>query len=131
AGCAALLRPGGVLFLATPNRFSLGLEPHVRLWGVGWLPRSLAPRYVRAVRHAPYDHVRLLSGRALRRMLSAPGLEVDIVTPPVPVATQQIYRGIELRLVRLYNRIRRRRPARAALRLFGPFFHVFATKEHH
>ena len=35
AGCGRMLKPGGILFLATPNRFSLGLEPHVRLWGVG------------------------------------------------------------------------------------------------
>lgn len=127
-GCSSVLRPGGMLFLATPNRFSLGLEPHVRLWGVGWLPRRLAPRYVRALRSAPYDHVWLLSGRALRRLLRRHGLAADIVPPAIPPATQQIYRGVELRLVRLYNRLRARRAARAALRVVGPFFHVFATK---
>jgi SAM-dependent methyltransferase len=42
AACADLLVPEGLLFLATPNRFSLSLEPHVRLWGVGFLPRRLA-----------------------------------------------------------------------------------------
>lgn len=128
AGCARVLRPGGMLFLATPNRFSLGLEPHVRLWGVGWLPRPLALSYVRAVRKAPYDHVRLMSSRELRRVLAGHGLDAQIVAPEIPSATQEIYRGLELRLVRLYNRLRRVGAVRRALLLVGPFFHVFATK---
>src|SRR5262249_33882669 len=32
------LRPGGRAFFATPNRYSLGPEPHVQVWGVGFLP---------------------------------------------------------------------------------------------
>jgi SAM-dependent methyltransferase len=128
AGCARVLRPGGVLFLATPNRFSLGLEPHVRLWGVGWLPRPLARRYVEAVRKAPYDHVRLLSSFGLRRLLARAGLRVALEPPEIPPATQGLYSGMELALVRLYNRLRRLAPMRAGLRLVGPFFHVFATK---
>jgi 2-polyprenyl-3-methyl-5-hydroxy-6-metoxy-1,4-benzoquinol methylase len=128
AGCAHVLRRGGVLFIATPNRFSLGLEPHVRLWGVGWLPRRWAPRYVSRLRHAPYDHVRLLSARELRRMLAESGLESRIETPEIPVATQEIYSGFELRLVRLYNRVRLIGAVRRSLLTIGPFFHVFARK---
>jgi 2-polyprenyl-3-methyl-5-hydroxy-6-metoxy-1,4-benzoquinol methylase len=129
AGCARMLNPGGLLFLATPNRFSLGLEPHVRLWGVGLLPRTLAARYVRAVRKSGYDHVHLRSSVGLRRLLRAEGLEPRIVPPEIPPATQELYHGLELRLVRGYNRLRRFGPARAALLAVGPFFHVFARKE--
>lgn len=128
AGCAHILRAGGTLFLATPNRFSLGLEPHVRLWGVGWLPRSLAPRYVRRLRKAPYDHVRLLSSPELRRLLTGQGFDPVLEAPEIPAATQEIYSGLELELVKLYNRIRVVGPARRALLVVGPFFHVFATK---
>jgi 2-polyprenyl-3-methyl-5-hydroxy-6-metoxy-1,4-benzoquinol methylase len=127
-GGATVLKPGGTLFLATPNRFSLGLEPHVRLWGVGWLPLGLAKRYVQAVRKAPYDHVRLLSSVDLRKLMRAEGLEVTIVPPEIPPGTQALYKGPELRLVKLYNRLRRFAPVRAALLAIGPFFHVFATK---
>jgi 2-polyprenyl-3-methyl-5-hydroxy-6-metoxy-1,4-benzoquinol methylase len=127
-GGATVLAPGGTLFLATPNRFSLGLEPHVRLWGVGWLPLGLAKRYVQAVRKAPYDHVRLLSSVDLRKLMRAEGLEVTIVPPEIPPGTQALYQGPELRLVKLYNRLRRLAPVRAALLAIGPFFHVFATK---
>lgn len=128
AGCARALRAGGTLFLATPNRFSLGLEPHVRLWGVGWLPRTVAPRYVHRLRKAPYDHVRLLSAWELRRVLSSQGFVPALEVPEIPAATQEIYRGTELRLVRLYNRVRLIGPVRRALLVVGPFFHVFATK---
>ena len=127
-GAATVLEPGGTLFLATPNRFSLGMEPHVRLWGVGWLPLGVAKRYVQAVRKAPYDHVRLLSSIDLRKLMRAEGLAVTIVPPEIPAGTQALYKGPELRLVKLYNRLRRLAPVRAALLAIGPFFHVFATK---
>ena len=124
--CARVLRPGGLLFLATPNRYSLGLEPHVRLWGVGYLPRPLAEPYVRAFRKTSYSHVRLLSASSLARLLRANGLEPEIVTPAVP--DESLYSGPELALVRAYNRIRTQPLARPLLRAVGPFFHVFARK---
>jgi ubiquinone/menaquinone biosynthesis C-methylase UbiE len=125
---ARVLRPGGLLFLATPNRYSLGLEPHVRLWGVGYLPRPAAERYVRAARGVSYDHVHLLSARSLRMILAAAGFETDIVSPEIPEASQRMYGGAELKLVRAYNRARRVAPAHAALLAVGPFFHVFARQ---
>ncbi len=128
AACERLLRPGGMLFLATPNRFSLGLEPHMRLWAVGWLPPGLAKRYVRALRRRPYVDVRLLSSRGLRRLLAAQEMTARIVSPEIPPATQALYAGLELRAVRAYNRARRLAPLRRALLAIGPFFHVFATK---
>jgi 2-polyprenyl-3-methyl-5-hydroxy-6-metoxy-1,4-benzoquinol methylase len=128
AACAACLRPGGLLFLATPNRYSLGLEPHVRLWGVGFLPRRLARAYVRLARGTSYDHVRLLSGRAIRNLMRRHQLSVSVEPPEVPRATQALYHGAELALVRAYNRLRRFRIVRRALLAVGPFFQVFATK---
>jgi SAM-dependent methyltransferase len=128
AACSDLLVPDGLLFLATPNRFSLSLEPHVRLWGVGFLPRRLALRYVRAVRKVSYDTVRPLSARQLRRLLVRHRLRPTIVAPEVPVSTQGLYRGLELRLVRVYNRVRTLPLLRPILLAVGPFFHVFGRK---
>jgi SAM-dependent methyltransferase len=128
ADCARVLRPGGLLFLATPNRYSLGLEPHVRLPGVGYLPRPLAERYVEAARGTTYDHVHLLSARGLRRVLDAAGFDVVIVPPEIPPVTEELYDGAERGLVRAYNRLRRIRAVDAALLAVGPFFHVFARK---
>jgi len=126
--CSRALLPGGLLFLATPNRYTLGLEPHVRLWGVGYLPRGAAERYVQAARGVSYDHVHLLSARTLRHLLNDAGFETTIVAPEVPEASQRMYRGAELQLVRAYNRARRVAPLHAALLAVGPFFHVFARK---
>jgi ubiquinone/menaquinone biosynthesis C-methylase UbiE/uncharacterized protein YbaR (Trm112 family) len=126
--CRRVLKPGGVLFLATPNRFSLGLEPHVRLWGVGLLPRRLATRYVHALRKVPYEGVRLLSARGLKRLLSANGFAVRVVSPQVPAATATMYSGLERRLVLAYNRALGLPVARPLLLVVGPFFHVFATR---
>ncbi len=42
-----VLSSRGRLVMATPNRFSLTPEPHVRLWALGYLPRSWMPGYVR------------------------------------------------------------------------------------
>ena len=41
-----VLRPGGLCYLATPNRYGL-MEQHYRLPLLSWLPRWLADRYVR------------------------------------------------------------------------------------
>jgi 2-polyprenyl-3-methyl-5-hydroxy-6-metoxy-1,4-benzoquinol methylase len=129
AASARVLKPGGLLFIATPNRFTLGLEPHVRLWGVGFLPRRLAERYVRRRRSSThYESVRVRSALGLRRLLRGAGLEPRIVPPEIPAATQELYGGLELRLVRTYNRLRRYAPVRAGLLAVGPFFHVFARK---
>ena len=38
---ARVLRPGGTLLVWSPNRYALTVDPHVRLWGLGWLPRAL------------------------------------------------------------------------------------------
>lgn len=41
-----VLKPGGLAYLACPNRYSL-VEPHYRLPFLSWFPRSLADLYVR------------------------------------------------------------------------------------
>lgn len=128
AGCARLLRPGGLLFLATPNRYSLGLEPHVRLPALGYLPRSLAVRAARTMRDADYSHVRLLSARGLRELLDRHRLQATIVAPEVSAAALSSYRGLERRLVLAYNSVRTFGPVHAGLLAVGPFFHVFARK---
>jgi len=128
-GARRLMAGDGLLFLSTPNRFSLGLEPHVRLWGVGLMPRRLAGAYVRALRRVPYDHVHLLSARSLRRMLEDRGLEPRIVSPAVSLAGQELYRGAELALVQAYNRLRGLALVRAMLLAVGPFFFVFAHEK--
>lgn len=100
----------------------------MRLWGVGFLPRPLARQYVRALRKVSYEGVRPLSAPQLRRLLVRHGLRPTILPPEVPVSTQGLYGGLELRLVRAYNRVRTLPLMRPILLAVGPFFHVFGRK---
>ena len=74
AEAARVLRPGGRLHLRTVNRFSVLPEPHVGVWGVGFVPRRLADAYVHWRSGQRYKHHRPLSPRELRRSLRASGL---------------------------------------------------------
>jgi SAM-dependent methyltransferase len=69
-----VLVPDGTLNLRTVNRYSLLPEPHVGVWGVGFVPRRFAGRYVRWRSGQGYEHHRPLSPRELRRALRSAGL---------------------------------------------------------
>ena len=71
---ARVLAPAGRLHLRTVNRFSLLPEPHVGVWGVGFLPRRWADAYVRWRSGQRYEHHRPLSTRELRRSARSSGL---------------------------------------------------------
>jgi SAM-dependent methyltransferase len=64
-----VLRPGGGAFFTTPNRFSLTPEPHVGIWGLGYLPRNWAEALVRRQLGVDYGPIRPLSYDALRGLL--------------------------------------------------------------
>ncbi len=71
---ARVRHPGGRVVAWTSNRFSLAPEPHVRVWGVGFLPRRWMPAYVRWRRGLAYEKKRLLSRFELARALRKAGL---------------------------------------------------------
>lgn len=81
---ARVLRPGGVLYLFGPNRFSpanLRSDPHYRLAGVSALPPSLGRWYVTRVRGFPrYDVGVLPVGGRVARWLTDDGLTL-VQTP--------------------------------------------------
>lgn len=64
-----VLRAEGLARGTTWNRLAPTPEPHVRLWGVGWLPRPVGRRYVRWRGKGDYENVYLLSAFELRRLL--------------------------------------------------------------
>jgi SAM-dependent methyltransferase len=126
---ARTLRPGGWYCFLTPNRFSLGPEPCVRVWGVGFLPRSLAGKYVRLVKGMPYRHIRLLSRFELRRLLSRSGLRGwTISPPPIAACEQRAVARFGRVLIRLYHTLRRLPGFSFLLQIFGPFLQVVGQK---
>jgi 2-polyprenyl-3-methyl-5-hydroxy-6-metoxy-1,4-benzoquinol methylase len=129
AEAGRVLRPGGALLVATPNRFSLGAEPHVGVWGVGWLPTRLQDRYVRWRSGKPYGFVRLLSRRELGRIVSRrSGFDVRITPAAIPDAELRAFSSRRRTLGAAYNRLS---DTRVGARLVGPvspFFHLEARR---
>lgn len=107
AECARALAPSGKLYVATNNRFSLLGEPHVRLWGVGFLPRGLQRAYVKFRRGHDYDRVRLLSAGDMRRRLRAAGFKA-LTIEAAPVFAAHLG-GVVRAAVRAAEALRRRR----------------------
>lgn len=124
-----VLAPGGMLGAATPNRFSLAAEPHVGVWGVGWLPRGWQEGYVRRRTGLRYDFARLLSHAELRRMLRRhTTLRARVEPASIPGIEIRHFRTRRKLLARLYNGLLTMGTFRAAARRVGPFFHLIAQK---
>ena len=124
-----ILLPGGRLFLASPNRFSLAPEPHVGVWGVGFLPRRWMIPYVRMVRRLDFRAIRTLSyaewTQALRRSPFGGG---SIRCPSLPAADLEGMVPLKRQLATIYNRLARSGPGQGLMRAVGPLFHVVATR---
>ncbi|HEV2854316.1 MAG TPA: methyltransferase domain-containing protein [Thermoanaerobaculia bacterium] len=119
-----VLAPGGSLLARTVNRYALAPEPHVALWGVGFLPRAAMERYVLWRRGIPYRHVRLLSYFDLRRALGEAGNGARIRSPHLGPGDYGHHPPAKQRLFRLYARLAAVPPLRPALLLFGPYLDV-------
>lgn len=99
--------PRGVVRVRTVNRYSLLPEPHVRVWGVGFVPRAWADRYVRWRSGLRYLHHRPLSPRELASAMRDSGLR-DVDVQPALLLNEERDR-IPRRLqwaARIYDRIR-------------------------
>jgi SAM-dependent methyltransferase len=116
-----VLRPRGMFHIVTVNRYSLAGEPHVGLWGVGFLPRRWMNPYVRWRKAVAYEHVRLLSVLELRRMIRRAGFAMYRMDPPA--IGQGELEGLPRHVrwgVGVYNHLRRWPLVRQALLACGP-----------
>jgi SAM-dependent methyltransferase len=115
--------------LATPNRFSLAAEPHVSVWGVGWLPRKWQEPYVKKRSGLRYDFIQMLSARELRRLFREnTQITIEIVIPPVPpgeIAAFPWYRKV---LASAYNLCASWKVLRPLFLAIGPFFRILGKK---
>lgn len=122
--CYRVLRSGGIVWLSTPNRYSLTPEPHVRIWGLGFLPRRLAPPVVRRLRGVRYDDVRVLSALELRRVLMATGGHVRLMAPSIPRALRSGYGTTGRVLIDAYEVCRKLPVVGRLLIVVAPLFHA-------
>jgi SAM-dependent methyltransferase len=97
-----VLRPGGLAYLATPNRL-WPFEVHYRLWLLHWLP---APLFERALRRLGRfsEPLQLLGLRRLR-MLCAPHFTVEDFAPRIMREPRRYHLGVSPQAARLLRAI--------------------------
>ena len=123
-----VLKPGGFFALSTPNRFSLSPEPHVNVWGVGYLPRPLQARYVKLVRNQPYTFTRLLSVWETKRLFSgARGFDARVVFPAIPEHELSGFTSSRKRLALIYNWLVGIPLTKLFLPFFGAYYRVWGN----
>ena len=124
-----VLGDDGILQLTTVNRLSLTIEPHVRLWGIGFLPRSWMEPYVKFRRDISYRQHRLLSAFELSRLLKASGFGAHQLY--LPSLGENELAGMsdgERMLFGLYCFLRRLPVISRLLILVAPLLEVMASK---
>lgn len=120
-----VLKKGGMLFLNSPNRYSLfALEDHVQLWGVGLVPRRFQKAYVNFLSGRDYRGVRLLSYREILGLIKANAQR--FVSEGIMFNPQKTPLSFKERVLKQYpplmfvlNRM---------LKIFLPSFHFLAQK---
>jgi SAM-dependent methyltransferase len=126
---ARTLKHNGLCFFLIPNRFSLGPEPCVRVWGVGFVPRVLAETYVRLIKGIPYKHIRLLSFFELRRLAARSGLRQWKIFPPqIPECELKLLPGPLKRLVAVYHGLLKLPFCSFVLRVVAPFLQLVGRR---
>jgi SAM-dependent methyltransferase len=124
-----VLRPQGRLFVATPNRFSLGPDPQTGVWAGGLLPKSWTDSIVRRQGGIPPVR-RLLSIFSLRCLLRGAGfVQLEIFLPRVPPKLRAQFSPIMNFLMAAYDLVLRFPPTRYMLYLIGPLLHAVVVRE--
>jgi ubiquinone/menaquinone biosynthesis C-methylase UbiE/uncharacterized protein YbaR (Trm112 family) len=127
---ARITKSGGRVFVWTTNRFSLAPEPHVRLWGVGFLPRRLMPVYVKWRRDMAYERKHLMSCFELRRLFGKAGLKpLRFSLPAVTEADWNNLGTLERLGAWLYTWLAKFPPFRALLIIVAPALQAVAVRD--
>ena len=120
-----VLVPGAALHLRTLNRFTLLREPHVGVWGVGWMPRRWADRYVRWRNGARYLHHWPKGPNEIRRAMRRAGFgSVHVAAAPMLAADTGRLPGALRRALPLYERLRALPGAGAVIGAVAPLLEV-------
>jgi ubiquinone/menaquinone biosynthesis C-methylase UbiE len=125
---ARVLRHGGRLWLTTPNKRSLGPDPHLGVPAGGWWPERMLRR--RAARDGKVFPKRtLFTGATLRRALDHAGFKDISIALPDIAAAQAAAQSLGVRAAIEGYRIAKRLPVVAQLlRGVAPTYLVTATR---
>ena len=123
-----VLRPGGTLIVWSPNRLAPVVDPHVRLWGLGYLPRWGMPAYVR-LRRGPMYAPRCLSGGEAARLAHRAGFAgVQVGPPAIPADWAATRPRAQRALIGMYQRGLRAPVVGPVLGGIGPLWQLRATR---
>jgi ubiquinone/menaquinone biosynthesis C-methylase UbiE len=121
--------PGSLSAFATPNRYSLTAEPHVYIWGVGWVPRRWQKAYVKMRKGISYEYTQLLSvpeaGRLFRRHTQ---MRPRFIIPQVPPEEIARYKTLRKWVAGAYNSFAGIGLFKPIFSFIGPFFRIVAQK---
>jgi SAM-dependent methyltransferase len=124
-----VLDKDGYAYFASPNRFSLLPEPHVRLPGLGLLPRRVADELVRRARGVPYGAITLRGTLGWIDLVSGAGFRRVEVTAAVPGGRERAELGpLEAAAARGLAAARSLPGGDLAMKAFGPLLEVHAFK---
>ena len=118
----------GQLHLRTTNRYSLLPEPHVNVWGVGFVPARFADRYVTWRNGERYQHLHPTSAAPLRRAMRAAGLSEVSVGPAAALPSDAHRLGSGQALVAAYNSAGRLPAVRRAMAWVAPLLEAHGVK---
>jgi SAM-dependent methyltransferase len=124
-----VLRPSGRLVVWSPNRFTLLADPHVNLWGVGWLRHSWASAYVRMRRGCEWSVRPLAASEARRLAVTAGFADVRVALPRFADGAVRSELLVRRQARWLYGNLERWRASRALLLACGPLWQLSAVKK--
>ena len=125
AESARVLETGGDTLGRTTNRFSLLPEPHVDVWGVGFVPRRWADAYVRWRSGQRYLHHHPLSRRELVQALRRAGFTRVRVQPAHMLRSDRERLGAAaVPVVPVYEWIRRTPVLRTGMAMIAPLLEL-------
>jgi len=124
-----VVRPGGGVAISTPNRYSLSAEPHVFVWGVGWLPRCWQKQFVHWRSGRRYDDTVLLSYTELKGVMNRNSdFAVSIVVPRIQAEHIRNFAKLKRLTAKVYNRLVELRGMYVLFTVVGPFFQLVGVK---
>jgi ubiquinone/menaquinone biosynthesis C-methylase UbiE len=123
-----VLSPDGRLFLATPNRFSLGPDPHLGVPAGGFWPKSLLAAFARRQGAIPPERKLLWAGSLSRLIRKAGFFRTRLMLPQIAEA-QLCELGAALRTAAGLYQVAQKMPiTRQCLFLIGPLLYATAQK---
>jgi ubiquinone/menaquinone biosynthesis C-methylase UbiE len=123
-----VLRPGGCLFAATPNRFSIGPDPQTGIPAGSLLPEKWTAAIVTRQGGIPPKRA-LLTASSLRERLERAGFrEVRVYLPGIPEGQRALCSPLLRAAIAGYELARAMPVLRWILRWIGPLLHATARR---